>query len=428
LKHKFGIKLELEEENMDDYVSNENLKYVTLHNWQKEAINFFWEHNGKAIYEVTTGAGKTYCTIQILKQLLKMHPNYYVLIVVPKNVILEKGWFPELYENGFSMVQVGTYYGFAKEIKKITITNMQNINKLDMKLFDFVIYDEIHNYCTKRLFKYLEYPHKYKLGLSATIERMDNKHWRMLKAFDYNKYVYSSKEALQDGILNKFIFKNVEIIMDEENYDKYLELTQDMGMVIKQGGSYHRIMKGLAGEELKLRLLKITNERKQLVLNYPLKMQALKIICKQHEAEKTLVFNEYNKVTTNAYFELLDVGIRAQVVHSGIPKIKIDKILNNYQKGKFNTLLTTKVLDEGYNLPAIEVGIIQAGNSTAKQTIQRLGRVLRKKETPSILYQIYIANTMEEEQARERAKMFKDLSFEYYEYVYDEEDNELVEK
>ena len=99
----------------------------------------------------------------------------------------------------------------------------------------------------------------------------------MLKAIDYNKFVYSSKEALQDDVLNKFIFKNIEIIMDEVSYDTYLELTQEMGAVVKQGGSYNRIMMGLAGEELKLRLLKITNERKQLVLNYPLKMQALKI-------------------------------------------------------------------------------------------------------------------------------------------------------
>jgi len=385
-------------------------------------------HNFIANGIIAHNSGKTYCAIQILKQMLERHPKYYVLIVVPKNVILEKGWFPELYENGFTMAQVGLYYSLAKEIKQITITNIQNISNLDMKLFDFVIWDEIHNACTKRLLKFVEYPNKYKLGLSATIERMDNKHWQMLKAFNYNRFIYSSKQALQDDVLNKFAFKNIEVIMDEVTYDKYLKLTQDMGVTIKQGGSYYRIMQGKSGEEIKMRLLKIMNERKQLVLNYPLKMGALKLICKQHENEKTLVFNEFNKITTNAYFELLDVGIRAKVVHSGIAKIKIDKILSDYKKGKFNTLLATRILDEGYNLPSIEVGIIQAGNSTAKQTIQRLGRVLRKKEKPSILYQIYVANTMEEKQAMKRAKLFKDLSYEYFEYIYNEETDELVEK
>ena len=300
MKNEFGIKIESDINEMSEYVSLQTLKCITLHNWQKEAINFFWDNNGKAVFEVTTGGGKTYCTIEILKQMLKLHPNYYVLIVVPKNVILEKGWFPELYENGFSMAQVGVYYSLAKEIKQITITNMHNIDKLDMKLFDFVIWDEVHNYCTKRLLKYIEYPHKYKLGLSATIERMDSRHWKMLKAFDYNKYIYSPKKALQENVLNRFIFKNIEIIMDEDTYNKYLELTQDMGVLIKVGGSYSRIIQGKAGEELKLKLLKIMNERKQLVLNYPLKMEVLKIICKQHENEKTLVFNEYNKVTPNA--------------------------------------------------------------------------------------------------------------------------------
>jgi hypothetical protein len=39
-----------------------------------------------------------------------------------------------------------------------------------------------------------------------------------------------------------------------------------------------------------------------------------------------------------------------------------------------------------------------------------MGRVLRKKEKESILYQVYCKGTMEEGQAGERAKLFKELS------------------
>ena len=418
----FGIKIGQESHVDDAFVSDQNLKYVVLREWQTKAIEFFWKNNGNVVFEIVSGGGKTYCAIEIIKQILKQNPKFYVLIVVPKNVILERTWFPELCGNGFTMAQVGVYYGFAKEVRQITITNMQNVTNLDLSMFDFVIFDEVHNYaCSERLFKVLEYPFKYKLGLSATVERIDNNHWRMLKAFDYNKFVYTPKQALRDNVLNQFNFINVAIRMDPISFEKYLELTQEINVIIQQGGGYSRILNGTAGEALRSALYKKTNERKQLVLNYPLKMNALQQICKMHEHEKTLVFNEYNKTTSMCYFELLDVGIKAKVIHSGIPKKDIDKTLNDYMRDRFNILLATKVLDEGYNLPAISVAVIQAGNSTARQTIQRLGRVLRKKDEPSMLYQIFIKDTMEEEQARTRSVLFKDLCTDYREFMFTRE-------
>lgn len=309
----FGIKIDQEDHDVGSFVSDQNLKYVILHEWQNKAIKFFWDNNGNVVFEVTTGAGKTYCAIEIIKQVLKQNSDYYVLIVVPKNVILEKGWFPELCSNGFTMAQVGVYYGFTKEVRQITITNMHNVMNLDLSMFDFIILDEIHNYCTERLFNVLEFPFKYKLGLSATVERQDMAHWRMLKAFNYNKFLYSPKQALRDNVLNKFNFINVSVKMDPISFEHYLELTQEINVIIQQGGGYTRIMNGKAGEELRNALYKKIDERKQLVLNYPLKMQAMKQICKIHENQKTLVFNEYNKTTSACYFGLLDVGIKAKV-------------------------------------------------------------------------------------------------------------------
>jgi superfamily II DNA or RNA helicase len=59
-----------------------------------------------------------------------------------------------------------------------------------------------------------------------------------------------------------------------------------------------------------------------------------------------------------------------------------------------------------------------AGNSTAKQTIQRMGRVLRKKKHNSHLYQIYCKETIEEKQSDERGKIFKELCSNYKEKIY----------
>ena len=98
----------------------------------------------------------------------------------------------------------------------------------------------------------------------------------------------------------------------------------------------------------------------------------------------------------------------------------------DFKNDKFNVLLTSKVLDEGYNLPKIDTAIIMAGDSTPKQTVQRLGRVLRKKTKHSHLYQIYCLMTIEEDYAKERSVLFKSLSSDYWEYEYDGE-NKIFE-
>jgi RNA polymerase primary sigma factor len=419
----FGIQIDDGGDTLPQFVVEHNNKAVELHNWQQRAIEYFFNNNNTAILEVTTGAGKTICAIEILKKIHEENPKAMCLIVVPKNVILETGWYGELYKSGYSLADIGVYYGLGKEYAKITITNMQSIHRVAIDLFDVVIFDEVHNYCTKRLFPYIEHPFKYKLALSATIERMDKGHWHLLKVFDYNVFKYTPHQAIQEGILNPFNFYNIGVEMDLDSYEEYLELTKELNLLLKSGGGFSRIMRTTSG--IKFKMLSLMNKRKQLVNNYYRKFEVAKIICMKHPTDKTLVFNQFNAQTSKLYWHLLEVGIQARILHSGIKKEDRDKTLSDFKKDVFNILLATRVLDEGYNLPAISCAIIMAGDSTAKQTIQRMGRVLRRKKKESLLYQVYCKGTIEEEQAIERAKLFKELSSHYNDYVYELE-KELV--
>jgi superfamily II DNA or RNA helicase len=420
----FGIHIE-NEDCLQQITVDINTKKLELYDWQHRGIDYFFSHNCKAIYQVATGAGKTIFAIEIVKRLHKINPDLRCLIVCPKNVIVETGWYQELYRAGYNIPDIGIFYGMGREYAKVTITNMQSLRNVALEIFDVIILDEIHNYGTKRLLKiFNENSFKYMIGLSATVERMDNAHWELLKLFEYNIFKYSPNDAINEGVLNSFNFYNISVEMDLDSYEEYLELTQNINIVLQAGGGYSRIMRMNSG--LKFKMLKLMNRRKQLVCNYVRKFDVAKFICLKHKNEKTLIFNQFNIQTNKLYWHLLDSGIKSKTVHSGINKEQIIKNLKDFKINKVNTLLTTKVLDEGFNLPAIEIAIIMAGDSTAKQTIQRLGRVLRKKERESVLYQIYCKGTIEEEQAIERAKLFKQLASYYNEYEYKLTDNELV--
>lgn len=416
---KFGIQIDDGSTSLSEFAVETNISAVQLYNWQRRAIKYFFDNNCQAIFEVTTGAGKTFCSIEMIKSIWKEDPDCKVLIVVPKNVILETGWYKELYDSGVSLKDIGVYYGAVKEYAKVTITNMQNIDKVAIEIFDCVIFDEIHNYGTKRLLPYIEREYKYKIGLSATLERMDQKHWDIIEHFNYNVFKYSPTAALDDGVLNPFYFTNIGIELDDEAMYEYETLTQEINLMLKGGGGFNRIMKGKSG--LKYKMLAKMNERKDLVNNYPTKFEVIKNICMKHKKDKVIVFNQFNKQTNKCYWYLLDMNIKARIIHSGVDRNKRDEILTDFKNDKFSVLLTSKVLDEGYNLPKLDVAIIAAGDSSAKQTIQRMGRVLRKKDKHSHLYQIFCKETIEERYGAERAKLFKDLCVDYKEYTFEGE-------
>ena len=52
-------------------------------------------------------------------------------------------------------------------------------------------------------------------------------------------------------------------------------------------------------------------------------------------------------------------------------------MLHTYRTREIDVLVTCRALDEGFNVPETEVGIVAAATATRRQRIQRLGRVLR---------------------------------------------------
>ena len=65
-------------------------------------------------------------------------------------------------------------------------------------------------------------------------------------------------------------------------------------------------------------------------------------------------------------------------------------MLASYRRGEVEILVTCRALDEGFNVPETEVGIIAASTATRRQRIQRLGRVLRPSNGKShaIIYSL----------------------------------------
>ena len=79
------------------------------------------------------------------------------------------------------------------------------------------------------------------------------------------------------------------------------------------------------------------------------------------------------------------------------------KILDNFSSGQWPVIATSRVLNEGVDMPEADVAVVLSGSNTVREHVQRLGRILRKGEgKQAILYELVVANSLEERSSERR--------------------------
>ena len=78
--------------------------------------------------------------------------------------------------------------------------------------------------------------------------------------------------------------------------------------------------------------------------------------------------------------------------------------LDAFNRGEILALATSKVLNEGVNIPEAAVAIILSGSGSTREHIQRLGRILRKQpDKEAVLYEVVTSETTEEHISQRRS-------------------------
>lgn len=115
--------------------------------------------------------------------------------------------------------------------------------------------------------------------------------------------------------------------------------------------------------------------------------------------EKILIFGERISQANELYFLLQEVyQERVGRCHSQMGAQANKNTLERFRTGDIRILIACKSIDEGFDVSDASVGIILSGTSTKRQRIQRLGRIIRRKETDgrASLYYLHIAETVED--------------------------------
>jgi superfamily II DNA or RNA helicase len=333
-----------------------------------------WTANGqRGILEVITGAGKTLVAEMAIIATRSKWPNATTVIVVP-TVALADQWFVSLQDDlGLSETDLDVV-SRRRGVRQDAFASIAVINTardIPIEAWGAVprllVVDECHRAASPVNARALEIPAVSALGLSATPHRQYDSGYEdvLVPRIGPTVYSYTLEDGIRDGIVSPFDLVNVQVPLLAIEDQAYQELTRQIG---------RRASRGEAVDELQERLLR---RRARLVNNSEARVPTVAAILERHRGARTLVFHESIDHANRIHGLLREKRHSVAMYHTGIGASPRRENLLLFRRGVFEVLVSCRALDEGVNVPEVEVAVVAAGTASLRQRIQRLGRVLR---------------------------------------------------
>ena len=371
--------------------------------YQEEALARWQAARNAGVVVLPTGAGKT------LVAALAIHAlGLWTLAVVPTLDLLAQ-WRTALAATlSLDPAQIGVFGGGAKELEPITIITYDSaaLYPRELRRFGLLIFDECHHLPapTYRLIAESAFT-PLRLGLSATPERSDMAHTDLDFLVGPEIYRRAPSDLAEGSYLARYREECIDIALSEEDEARYTELRQvyrgflqRRRIVINSPEDFQRKLVFLSARDPQAREALLAWRVSRLIaMNAQLKYAEIERLLLQHATDQVILFSEYNLVVDEISRRFCLPSITYKT-----PTEERRAILERFRSGQYTKLVSGRVLNEGVDMPDCRVAIIVSGNSTKREYIQRLGRVLRPKEGEALLYELVTGGTTEENVAKRR--------------------------
>jgi len=253
-----------------------------------------------------------------------------------------------------------------------------HLTDISYRFLDNVTYDEI-------------------IALTATVPEKGSAKETLLASIAPTVFTYTLDEAIQDNISADYDIYVIEMPLD------------DTAKTIQGGNKKNRFYQSekRAYEYLQRQFIQVVmsdkedkgaiidsiiRKRAQFLYNLPSKQKIASLVLKKILGdERTLVFGGTKKQ--------VETLCGNNVFHSGTDDVALNKFIN----GLTSYLCSIRALDEGGNFPGIDQIFIIQLTGKSRQTIQRIGRALRKREGHKAKVFILVVTGTEDEEWSKKA-------------------------
>jgi superfamily II DNA or RNA helicase len=257
-----------------------------------------------------------------------------------------------------------------------------------------LIVDEAHNFGAENLSKALLPNMKYRLALSATIDRYgDEEGTQKLYSYFGEKCIeYTLKEAIDNGMLTPYYYHPIVVSLNESELAEYLEITRQIVSAVTRGKGNKNTLSEYAKMLLikRARLVAAANEKilrlREEIAPYINDTHIL-VYCGATTMKDVDYKDGQPPVDDVRQIDIAvdllgnELGMRVSKFTSEESAEERDILKKEFADAKhLQALIAIRCLDEGVNIPSIKTAFILASSTNPKEYVQRRGRVLRKYE------------------------------------------------
>ncbi|WP_058365742.1 DEAD/DEAH box helicase [Haloparvum sedimenti] len=338
-----------------------------LREYQREWVDTFLDERS-GVYVGPPGSGKTVAAIATLTEV-----GGESLVLVPSRELADQ-WEAELLAHStLKPDDIGQYHGGEKEIAPVTVATYQTAGMdrhrslFDSREWGLIVYDEAHHIPSPVFSRSAELQAKHRLGLSATPVRETGSEEEIYTL------IGPPIGADWDSLFEAGFVQEPEV---EIRYVPWRDEMARNEYVSTRG-----------------------RERRRIAAENPAKIKETERLLAQHPDKKALVFVEYLDQGENLAAALDVPFISGETRHG-----ERNRLFERFREGDLDTLVVSRVGDEGIDLPDAELAVVASGlGGSRRQGAQRAGRTMRPTGS-ALVYVLATRGSSEEEFAQRQMR------------------------
>ena len=394
-------------------------EWFKLHDYQDEAITEWQKRNYRGIFDMATGTGKTYTGLGALTTLSKnLGHKLAAIIVCPYQHLVEQ-WVEDILK--FNIDPIIGYSDSSQKDWPKRLKNAIRDQKLKVRgrgFFCFIctnatfssdyvqaqlakiksdtllMVDEAHNFGAPYLSCLLYDNYKYRLALSATLDRHNDEEGttKLYDFFGEKCIEYTLDRAIEEKKLTKYKYYPIVVTLTEEELEAYDNLSYEIGKCIMKDKN-GKIKLSSKGEKLALKRSRIIAGAKnkltmlEKVIQPYIHDKHILVYCgatkglEQNQDRSDVDSEDIRQIEAVTDFLGNKLGMEVSQFTSKESVEEREVLKREFSSGDtLKVLIAIKCLDEGVNIPKIKTAFILASTTNPKEYIQRRGRVLRLAE------------------------------------------------
>src|SRR4029079_12207716 len=239
----------------------------------------------------------------------------------------------------------------------------------------------------------------FRLGLTATPERADGRHCdfdELVGPIVYRKDIVDLSHA--GGYLAPYDTVRLSVELGPEDrraHDEARGIYRDFlarnGIRMSSPSGWSDFVIRSARNEDGRRAMRAYRRRREIAFAAPAKLDYVGLLLDRHRDDRTLLFTQDNATA----YEISRRFLVPIITHETRVRER-SEILAGLADASYGAVVTSKVLNEGVDIPDAAVAIVVSGSASVREHVQRLGRVLRAREGKrALLYELVTASTTE---------------------------------